>query len=75
MRTMKDKERLFLIVKVFLDLNGPANTRQICDYLINRCPVKLGMIITPIKVGVLLRGHPGIKKERVNNVTTYEVAK
>ena len=75
MRTMKDKERLFIIVKVFLDLNGPANTRQICDYLINRCPVKLETIITPIKVGVLLGEQKKKKKERVNNVTTYEVVK
>ena len=73
MRTMKDKERLLLIVKVFLDLNGPASTSQITDYLVNRCPVRLDSIITPIKVGALLRGHPRIKKERIKNKTIYEV--
>ena len=35
MRTMKDKERLFIIIKVFLHLNGPATAKEIVEYLFN----------------------------------------
>lgn len=61
MRTMKDKERLMLVIKVFLDLNGPATAREITNY-IERCPVRFETVLSPIKIGALLRGHKTIRK-------------
>ena len=59
MRTMKDKERVLLITRIFLDLNGPSTAKEISDYIEN-CPVKLLMWINPAVIGSLLRGQKGI---------------
>lgn len=66
MRTMKDKERFFLVVKVFLHLNGPSTAKNISEY-IKKCPVRMQKEFTTVKIGVLLRGQPWIKKERKND--------
>lgn len=60
MRTMKDKERLMIIIKIFLDMNGPATSNEIASY-INRCPVPIQSIVTPYKIGQLLRQQKNIK--------------
>lgn len=64
MRTMTDKERFFIIAKIFLHLNGPATSKEISDY-VNRCPVKLQKDFTPVRVGSLLRAQNWVKKERI----------
>ena len=66
MRTMKDKERFYIVVKVFLSIYGPATAKEICDYLKN-CPVRMQKEFTPIKVGLLLRGQAWAKKYKENN--------
>lgn len=55
MRTMKDKERLFIIIKVFLDIQGPSTAREISDY-VNSCPIKLQMHISSGIISGLLKG-------------------
>ena len=70
MSRLKDKERFFLILKIFLHLNGPATAKEICTYLKN-CPVKLQKEFTPIKIGVLLRGQEWVKKERKGEGKSY----
>ena len=72
MRVMKDKERLFIVIKIFLHLHGPATAREIVDY-INQCPVNFAMLLTPIKVGTLLRGNPQIKKVGKKKPQVYAV--
>lgn len=57
MRTMKDKERLFIIIKVFLHLNGPATAKEIVEYL-QICPVKIQKPLHPNTLGSLFRGNP-----------------
>lgn len=65
MRTMKDRERFFLIVKIFLDVHGPATSREIAEY-IKTCPVRLQKEFTSVKIGVLLRGQTWVNKEKEN---------
>ena len=57
MRTMKDKERLFIVVKVFLHLNGPATAKEIVEY-VQECPVKIQKPLHPNTIGSLFRGNP-----------------
>ena len=64
MRTMKDKERFFLVVKIFLHMHGPATPKEISEY-IRICPINFLEDFSPVKVGVLLRGQPWIKKEQI----------
>ena len=66
MRTMNDRERFNLIVKIFLYLNGPATSQEISNFL-EGCPVRMQREFTPMKVGMLLRGQKWIKKEKVNH--------
>lgn len=63
MRTMKDTERLMIIIRVYLHLHGPATSKEIVEY-VNRCPVHLQTLVTPTKISVLLRGKKGIRKIR-----------
>lgn len=63
MRTMKDIERLMIIIRVFLDLNGPATAREIADY-VNRCPVNLLTPVTSLKIGGILKDKRDIIKEK-----------
>lgn len=63
MRTMKDKERFFIVVKVFLSVYGPATAKEISEYL-KKCPVRMQKEFTPVKIGVLLRGQAWAKKNR-----------
>lgn len=65
MRTMKDTERLMIIIRVYLHLHGPATAKEITDY-VNNCPVNLLTFISPSKIGTLLRGKRGIKRIRKN---------
>lgn len=66
MREMKDKERILLITKIFLDLNGPATAKEICNY-INSCPVKIQRWISPLVVSGLLRSHKKIESSKEKN--------
>ena len=66
MRTMKDKERFFIIVKVFLSLYGPATAIEISNY-INKCPVRMEKEFSPVAIGVLLRGHRWVEKHKEKN--------
>lgn len=74
MRTMSDKERFFIIAKIFLHLKGPSTSKEISDY-VNNCPVKLQRDFTPVRVGSLLRGQHWVKKERIphGNNLKFEV--
>lgn len=63
MRTMKDTERLMIIIRIFLDCNGKKSAREIAEY-INNCPVALQTIVTSTKIAMLLRGKRGIRKIR-----------
>lgn len=63
MRTMKDKERFYLVVKIFLDLHGPATAQQIAEY-VKKCPVRMQKDFTSTKIGLLLRGQRWAKRER-----------
>ena len=69
MRTMKDKERLLIIIKVFLDMNGPSSAKEILDY-INRCPVKIQKRLTIQGIGNLLKNQRLIKKKKDNGKKT-----
>lgn len=71
MRTMKDKERFFLVVKVFLDINGPSTAREIAEYL-KKCPVRMQKDFTPVKIGLLLRGQSWLKKERIGETKPWK---
>lgn len=70
MRTMKDKERFLLIIKIFLDINGPATSIEIAEYM-KQCPVKLQKEVTALRIAMLLRGQSWIKKERKKNGEPY----
>ena len=70
MSRLKDKERFFLIVKIFLHLHGPATATEISNYL-NKCPVRLQKEFTPITIGVLLRGQAWVHKHRKGEGRTY----
>lgn len=71
MSRLKDKERFFLVLKIFLHLNGPATAKDIYEYL-KKCPVRFQKEFTPIKIGVLLRGQAWVKKERQGVGKTYK---
>lgn len=74
MRTMKDKERFFIITKIFLDLNGAATSKEISEY-IRKCPVRLQQNFTPVKVGSLLRGQEWVEREidKAKKIKRYKV--
>ena len=72
MRTLKDKERFFLITKIFLDCNGPATSKQIAQYVMS-CPVRMQTEFTPTKVGTLLRGQSWIKREQEGKKIKYTI--
>lgn len=59
MRTMKDKERVILIAKIFLDLNGPSTAKEIAEY-IETCPVRIQMWLNSNVVSSLLSKHKDI---------------
>lgn len=60
MRTMKDKERILLVAKIYLDLKGPSTAKEICDYINDSCPVKVQKITTPHVLSGLLKPHKDI---------------
>lgn len=64
MRTMKDTERLMIVIRVFLDLHGPATASQIVEYVNNECPVNFVRNIIPISIGNLLKAKRGIGKKK-----------
>lgn len=70
MRTMKDKERFFLITKIFLHLNGPSTAKEICRY-IEKCPVNLLMTVSPVSVGSLLRGQSWVERDKEEGSKTW----
>lgn len=70
MRTMKDKERILLIAKVFLDLNGPATAKEICDY-IEKCPVQVQKWVSPNVLGSLLKAHCCFESEKEDRPRKY----
>lgn len=71
---MKDKERFYLITKIFLDINGASTSKEISEY-IRRCPVKLQKDFTSVRVGSLLRGQDWVEKEvdEVKRIKKYKV--
>lgn len=68
MRTMKDKERFYLIIKIFLDLYGPATAKEIANYL-RICPVQIHF--NPTKIGVLLRDQDWIVRTKRKGKRTF----
>lgn len=72
MRTMNDRERFNLIVKIFLYLKGPSTSREISNFL-ESCPVHMQREFTPLRVGMLLRGQKWIKKERINHKMKWSI--
>lgn len=76
MRTMKDVERLMIVIRVFLDLHGPATARQISDYVNYDCPVNFVRGISPTSIGNLLKGHKrGIRVKREKDRKIYWLKK
>lgn len=72
MRLMKDKERLMIVIKVFLELNGPSTASEISEYA-NNCSVGFQMLINPRVVGTFLRGKKEIKKLSDENPQKYAI--
>lgn len=66
MRELKDKERILLIAKVFLDLKGPATAKEICDY-IESSPVRIQKWVSPLVLSGLLKAHKDIESSKEKN--------
>lgn len=72
MRTMKDKERFFIITKIFLHMNGPSTSKEISDY-VKTCPVKMQKDFNPIRVATLLRGQEWAKRLEEGKTLRWKV--
>lgn len=70
-RTMKDSERIILVMKIFLDLKGPSTAQEIADY-IRGCPVRIQKEVSSHTIGSLVKGnHAFTSKKGKEKVLVY----
>lgn len=74
MDRLNSTDKIVLVTKIFLDLNGPATAKEIVDYL-NDCPIKFNKGIHIHKLSSVLRGKRQIKKEKKGKNLIYWVEK
>jgi len=63
-RTMKDSERIILIMKVFLDLKGPSTAQEIAEY-VEECPVGIQKVVSSHTISSLVKGNHAFRSRRV----------
>lgn len=69
---MKDKEKIILICKCYLELQGPSTAREMANF-IRESSLKVADV-TSIKISSLLKGNQSFKKSG-KKVKYYEVVR
>lgn len=73
MSRLKDKEKFYLIAKVFCDINGPSTAAEVLDYIVNSDIIKLHTIFTRQQVGRMLGNHPQFQSDKSTRPYIYTV--
>ena len=72
MRAMKDKQKIILVCKCYLELKGPSTAKELSNF-IRTSSIKLPDV-SSVKISSLLKKHQGFKRTG-DKVKYYEVIK